>query len=221
MSGDVSSTADKGGVAADNVSAEPLAVLFEWMREPESHRANVAWAECYRRYHRQVWHAVLYVVRTIPWLKEPGEVATDVTSEVFARLPQNVSRYREIGKAEGWLMLVAVRTARRHKESLTGSWSQASEKRATVDFEEDQLRDLVTSTEADERDARLDLSRRIEEWSNDPEKREWVEFVNLFLAGFGHDAIAARLGISAPASRTMLWKIRRDLGRSRVNGILK
>src|SRR4029078_4430017 len=92
--------------------------LEEWFRTMQSAKAadvENAWGECYKRYNRKVWSCVFYVIRTIRWLREPGEVAVDVTSEVFARLPQTLGAYHEVGKAESWLMQVAVRTSRCQK----------------------------------------------------------------------------------------------------------
>lgn len=71
----------------------PLAALFHAMQSADAAEAEQAWGECYRFYHARVWSRVSYVLATIPWLKEPREVAIDVTSEVFARLPQSVNHY--------------------------------------------------------------------------------------------------------------------------------
>jgi RNA polymerase sigma factor (sigma-70 family) len=193
----------------------PLETLLRIMQSESAAEVEVAWGECYRRYNKKVWSCVFYVIRTIPSLKEPREVAIDVTSEVFARLPQTVRQYREVGKAESWLMQVAVRTAMRQKESLTGAWSGKKPRRIYVDLDETTAQEVAASMEADDVDARMELTRRMDEWRLDPEKARWVELVSLFLDGYGHDAIAERLGISAATSRTLLWKIRRELGHAR------
>lgn len=199
----------------EDLAQAPLEELFRVMRSPNAAEVENAWAECYRRYNQKVWSSVFYVIRTIPWLKEPGEVAIDVTSEVFARLPQTLCAYQEIGKAESWLMQVAVRTAIRQKESITGSWSKTKSRRVSVDLNDTTAQDIAASFEGDNVDERMELDRRMDEWRTDPEKARWIELVNLFLEGYGHDEIAQRLGITPGTSRTLLWKIRRDLGRSR------
>ena len=191
----------------------PLAALFHAMQSTDASEAEQAWGECYRLYHAKVWSRVFYVLATIPWLKEPREVAIDVTSEVFARLPQSVSHYEETGKAEAWLMRVAVRTALREKETITGMWSKKGSRRIGVELNEDTVAEIENLMEAEERDARLELSRRMEVWAAEPEKSNWVRFVELFLEGYGHEDIAERLGITVGTSRTWLWKIRRELGR--------
>ena len=192
----------------------PLEALFRTMQSGNPADVEIAWGECYKRYNRKVWSCAFYVIRTIPWLKEPGEVAVDVTSEVFARLPQTLSQYREVGRAESWLMQVAVRTAIRQKESITGSWSKTNAKRVSVELNETAVQEIASSMEGDDIEARMELKRRMDEWRLDPEKSRWVDLVNLFLEGYGHDEIAERLGITAGTSRTLLWKVRRELGRS-------
>lgn len=200
--------------AADLTQAS-LETLFLTMQSGNAADVENAWGECYKRYNKKVWSCVFYVIRTIPWLKEPGEVAIDVTSEVFARLPQTLRHYREVGKAESWLMQVAVRTAIRQKDSLTGSWSKTKMKRASVELNETAVQEVAASMQDDDVEARMELTRRMDEWRLDPEKARWVDLVNLFLEGYGHDEIAERLGITAGTSRTLLWKVRRELGRSR------
>lgn len=197
----------------ENLSDAPLAALFHAMQSADPAEAENAWGECYRLYHAKVWSRVFYVLATIPWLKEPREVAIDVTSDVFARLPQSVNHYQETGKAEAWLMRVAVRAALREKEAITGAWSKKGSRRVAVALNEDAVSEIENLMEAEERDARLELSRRMEAWADEPEKANWVRFVQLFLEGYGHEEIAEQLGITVGTSRTWLWKIRRELGR--------
>lgn len=201
--------------AKENLRLIPLETLFRIMQSGNTDEVEVAWGECYKRYNKKIWSCVFYVIRTIPSLKEPGEVAIDVTSEVFARLPQTVRQYREVGKAESWLMQVAVRTAMRQKESLTGAWSGSKARRIYVDMDETSACEIAASMEGDDVEARMELNRRMDEWRLDPGKARWVDLAKLFLEGYGHEEIANRLGISAATSRTLLWKIRRELGRPR------
>jgi RNA polymerase sigma factor (sigma-70 family) len=218
--GDSLTAADQpaDGTGKENFPLVPLETLFRIMQSGNADEVEVAWGECYKRYNRKIWSCVFYVIRTIPSLKEPAEMAIDVTSEVFARLPHTVRQYREVGKAESWLMQVAVRTAMRQKESLTGTWSRTKARRIYVDLDETAAQEVAASMEAEDVDARMELMRRMDEWRRDPEKARWVDLVNLFLEGYGHDEIANCLGISAATSRTLLWKIRRELGRSRSTG---
>jgi len=191
-----------------------LQILFRRMQSTDREEAESAWGECYRLYNSKVWSRVFYVLSTIPWLKEPKEVAIDVTSEVFARLPQTLKHYQETGKAEPWLMRVAVRAALRQKESITGVWSKKGSRRIAVELNEDAVTGIENELEIEQHDARLELARRMEEWERDPARVNWTKFVTLFLEGYGHDEIAAHLGITVGTSRTMLWKIRCDLGRT-------
>lgn len=200
--------------AEQSLESVPLDVLFRAMQSTDESEADHAWGECYRLFNTKVWNRVFYVLATIPWLKEPKEVAIDVTSEVFARLPQSLGHYHESGKAEAWLMRVAVRAALREKETITGIWSKKGSRRIGVELNEETVAGIENLMEAEERDARLELSRRMEAWAADPGKSSWVRFVTLFLEGYGHEEIAAQLGISVGTSRTWLWKIRRELGRT-------
>lgn len=187
------------------------------MAAADQEEADLAWGECYRRYAAKVWNRVYYVIRTIPWLKEPNEVAVDVTSEVFARLPAAVRGYDEMGKAEAWLMRVAVRTALRQKESITGKWTKKDAQggrargRVSVDLE-DAVSRVVTLADTVEREAAFELGRCLDVWRQDPSRARWLEFVELFRQGYNHEEIAERLGITPATSRTLLWKIRRELG---------
>ena len=202
-------------LSKEDLAHAPLETLFRAMQSDSAAEADLAWGECYQRYNKRIWSCVFYVIRTIPWLKEPGEVAIDVTSEIFARLPQTLGHYREVGRPESWLMQVAVRTAIRQKESLTGTWSKTGTTRSSVDMNEVAVQEIVGSMEADDLDARMELTRRLDEWRLDADKARWVDLVKLFLEGYGHEEIAERLGITAATSRTWLWKVRRELGRHR------
>lgn len=199
----------------EDLSQASLEKLFRTMQSDNAADVENAWGECYKRYNAKVWSCVFYVIRTIPWLKEPGEVAIDVTSEVFARLPQTLATYQEVGKPESWLMQVAVRTAIRQKESITGSWSKTKPRRVGVDLDENAVQRIAASMEETDRDERMELARRMDEWRSDPEKARWADLVKLFLEGYGHDEIAEQLGITPGTSRTLLWKVRRELGRAR------
>ena len=206
-----------GGSPRSRLTEASLDELFRVMASDDAELSEAAWGECYRRYSQKVWSRVFYVVRTIPWLKEPAEVAVDVTSEVFARLPAAVRSYDEMGRAEAWLMRVAVRAALRQKESITGRWTkkgapgERAQGRVAVDLEDATSR-VVTLAETAESEARFELERCLEVWREDPAKERWIAFVELFREGYGHEEIAERLGITPATSRTLLWKIRRELG---------
>jgi RNA polymerase sigma-70 factor (ECF subfamily) len=202
-----------------SLAGAPLSTLFEAMRSPDSRTAEEAWGECYRQFHSRVWTRVYYVVRSIHWLKEPEEVAADVMGQVFLGLPDALRNYRENGRAEYWLMRVALRTALRQRESITGKWSGGKDRRpgahpppgrSMVAFDDvEEIMDLVDEAERDER---MELRRRLDGWKGDPSKERWLEHVELFLEGYSHDEIAERIGITSHTSRTWLWKIRRELG---------
>jgi len=106
-----------------------------------------------------------------------------------------------------------VRAAPLEKKAITGAWSKKGTRRIGVELNEDTVAEIENLMEAEERDARLELSRRMEAWAAEPEKSSWVRFVELFLEGYGHEDIAEQLGITVGTSRTWLWKIRRELGR--------
>lgn len=211
----------------DEPNEVPLSTLFARMRSATPEVAEAAWGEVYRRYHERVWARVFYVIRTIPWLREPREVASDVTTQVFIGLPTAVQRYRDMGRAEQWLLRIALRTALRHREKLTGRWSEgrresgadspAPRGRSYFDLDAaiDHISYLMSEVEMDER---LELRRRLDEWRADPSRARWLELVELFLEGYSHDEIAERLGISPRTSRTWLWKIRKELARPRHAG---
>jgi RNA polymerase sigma factor (sigma-70 family) len=170
-----------------------------------------------------VWTRVFYVMRTIPWAGEPRELASDVASDVFVGLPEAVQHYREEGKPEQWLKQVAVRTALRKKESLTGRWSsgrsdnapstqESTRGRSFVSFDEsaDQIAERLDSVEREEL---LELERRREAMRNsdDPAKRRWDEFLQLYIDGFDFSEIGRRIGITEGSARNWLSKIRRHL----------
>lgn len=199
----------------------PLSELFARMREGSNSAAGEeAWAEVYRRYQQRVWTRVYYVVRTISWLREPSEVASDVTGQVFLGLPGAVGRYQDIGRAEQWLMNIALRTALRHKESLTGNWSTGGSGsrpktprgrgRSYLDVD-DAAGEIATVIDEVEADERFELRRLLESWKSDPAKQRWLELVELFIEGYSHDEIAEKLQITSGTSRTLLWKIRQHL----------
>ena len=100
-----------------------LGELLGAMRSDVEAVREAAWAACYARYHQLVWSRAFYVMRSVAWLAEPREAAADVASDVFVGLPDAARHYREEGRAEWWLKQVAVRTALRRKEALTGRWS--------------------------------------------------------------------------------------------------
>jgi RNA polymerase sigma factor (sigma-70 family) len=167
---------------------------------------------------------VFYVMRTIPWAGEPRELAADVASDVFLGLPEAVQHYREEGKPEQWLKQVAVRTALRKKESLTGRWSSgrsgedrgsSTEKvkgRSFVSFD-DSADQIVARLDAVEREELLELDRRREalRTSDDPAKRRWDEFLQLYIEGFEFAEIGKRMGITEASARNWLCKIRKYL----------
>ena len=63
---------------------------------------------------------------------EPREAAADVASDVFVGLPDAVQHYREEGRAEWWLKQIAVRTALRRREALTGRWASGRQGASAV-----------------------------------------------------------------------------------------
>lgn len=198
---------------------EPLSVLFERMRVEDPEQAREAWGECYRQFHRKVWARVFYVLRTVNWLAEPSEAAADVTSQVFLGLPDALRSYREIGRAEAWLMRVALRSALRHREALTGNWSSGRSRSsadrgpARVHLGLDELVHEIAAVMDDvDVDERLELRRRLAVWESQPAKRRWLEFIDLFLQGYSHEEISKRIGITPGTSRNLLWKIRQELG---------
>jgi RNA polymerase sigma factor (sigma-70 family) len=201
------------------LDAAHLGRLLETMRAGSPADSDEAWAECFRRYYDRVWARVFYVVRTIHWLREPREEAADVAGQVFLGLREAVRAYREQGKAEQWLMRVAVRTALRHRESVTGRWSSGRTARSAQPPPrgrsylglDDLVEEIASTVEEAEADERFDLRRRLAAWERSPERRKYLPFIELFLEGYGHDEIAERLGITPGTSRTWLWKVRQHL----------
>ena len=209
--------------AAAIVADQSLGELLVAMQAAEAAVREAAWAACYTRYHRLVWHWVFHVLRSIPWLDEPGEVAADVTSDLFVALPEAAARYSEQGKAEAWLKHVAVRAALRRRESLTGRWASgrhAGNSRAGnsalgrryVPIDEG-VEALVHQLDAVTPEDVLDLERRRETLrrSSDPTRRRWAEFIDLYIAGYGFAEIGQRLGLTEASARNWLWKIRKYL----------
>jgi RNA polymerase sigma factor (sigma-70 family) len=205
-----------------DAAAEDLAVLLERMRSADEATRQNAWAAVYQRWYQRVWGRVYYVMRTISWLREPREVAADVTAQVFLQLPEAVARYREVGRPEQWLLRVALRTALRHKEKLTGNWAPrggTTEKRKDtrgrsyldIDHATEQISNIMDEVERDEH---FELRRRLAKWRDDPTKSRWLELIDLFLEGYSHEEIAERLGITPGTSRTWMWRIRLALAES-------
>lgn len=217
-----------GNSAPDDTS---LGTLFRALQSGSAAERDRAWEECYKRYWQVVWTRVFYVMRTIPWAGEPRELAEDVASDVFVGLPEAVQQYREEGKPEQWLKQVAVRTALRKKESLTGRWSSGrSAESATTTSDKAQGRSFVSFDEsADQIVARLDsvereeymeLNRRREalRTSDDPTKKRWDEFLQLYIDGFDFAEIGQRMGITEASSRNWLCKIRKHLAQPIEHG---
>jgi len=220
---------DAGGAAALDPSA-PLSDLLAALQSDSGALREAAWAACYARYHPVIWRRVYSVLRSIPWLNEPGEVAADVTSEVFVGLPEAAKHYRERGKAEQWLKQVAVRAALRRKEALTGRWatgkkgeraaapnsSRAAERRY-VSFEQT-AEGIVGHDDAVEPDKFLEFlqfRRRREplQRSADKTQRRWAKFLDLYIAGFTFKEIGERMGLTEATARNWLSNIRKYLAR--------
>jgi RNA polymerase sigma factor (sigma-70 family) len=206
---------------------QPLGALLLAMQSGDERVRDAAWEACYKGYWRLVWTRAFYVMRTIAWLGEPKEMAADVTSDVFVGLPDAVKHYRETGKPEQWLKQIAVRTALRKKESLTGRWSSgrsssretdrptesaASRARSYISYEEtaDQI---VARLDAVEDEERMELSRRREALRNsaDATKRRWDEFLELYVQGFDFREIGEQMGLTEATARNWLCKIRKHL----------
>jgi RNA polymerase sigma factor (sigma-70 family) len=209
----------------------PLGELLVAMRSESAAVREAAWGACYQRYHRVVWTRVFYVVRSIPWLAEPGEVAANVASEVFVGLPEAARHYREEGKAEWWLKQVAVRAALRKKEAETGRWATgkkagqgkpggpADPGRRYVPFEET-ADEIIPRLDEIEREERMELDRRLDALrrSPDPTERRWADFLELYRAGYGFKEIGERMGLTEASARNWLWKIRKHLARPLPGG---
>ena len=223
-SGPVDRVAEHGSKGAGSRLVPSLGELFVAMRSTNETERDAAWEECYRRYWQMVWTRVFYVMRTISWAGEPREIAADVAGDVFLGLPEAVQHYREEGKPEQWLKQVAVRTALRKKESLTGRWSsghvngdapparERSKGRSFVSFDES-ADQIVARLDAAEREELMELDRRREalRTSDDPAKRRWDEFLQLYIDGFDFSEIGTRMGITEASARNWLCKIRKHL----------
>jgi RNA polymerase sigma factor (sigma-70 family) len=197
----------------------PLGGLLVAMRSPAEAVREAAWAACYARYHAMVWTRALYVMRTVAWLAEPREAAADVASDVFVGLPDAARHYREEGRAEWWLKQIAVRTALRRREALTGRWASgrraaAAAGRSHVAFDE-AADEIVARLDAVEPEELIELARRRAALraSDDAQHRRWDAFLDLYVAGYDFQEIGARLGLTEGTARNWLWKIRKHLGR--------
>ena len=199
----------------------PLGGLFAAMQAADPTVREAAWEACYRRCYQMVWTRVFYVMRTVSWLGEPRELAADVASDVFVGLPDAVRHYREEGNPEQWLKQVAIRTALRKKESLTGRWASGRTAakneadvvgRSYVSFEES-AEQILTRLDAVEREELMELERRREalRTSSDETKRRWDEFLQLYIDGYEFQEIGARLGLTEASARNWLCKIRKHL----------
>lgn len=192
-----------------------LSELLTAMRDGDEAAREAAWAACYQRYRDLVWTRVFYVIRTIAWLPEPREVAEEVTSDVFVGLPEAVRHYKDEGKGEQWLKQVAVRTALRARERLTGEWKKRSaggRARSYISFDE-QADGIVAHLDSVEHDELMELERRVEALRVDPDerKRRWARFVDLYREGYGFEEIGRQLGLTEGTARNWLVAIRKHL----------
>jgi RNA polymerase sigma factor (sigma-70 family) len=215
---------ERGAKGSGSHSTASLGELFVSMRTSNETERDAAWEECYKRCWQMVWTRVFYVMRTISWAGEPRELAADVASDVFLGLPDAVQHYREEGKPEQWLKQVAIRTALRKKESLTGRWSSGrsggeavapddkSKGRSFVSYDES-ADQIVARLDAVEREELMELDRRREALRNsdDATRRRWDEFLQLYIDGFDFSEIGTRMGITEASARNWLCKIRKYL----------
>jgi RNA polymerase sigma factor (sigma-70 family) len=198
-----------------------LGELLVAMRDGTPDVREAAWAACYTRFRDVVWTRVFYVIRTIPWLPEPREVAEEVTSDVFVGLPDAVRHYRDDGKGEQWLKKVAVRTALRARERLTGDWQKRGAAPAeparrggrTYASFDDHANAIVEQLDAIDRDELLELERRLValRTSAEPREQRWARFVDLYREGYGFAEIGERMGLTEGTARNWLVAIRRHL----------
>jgi RNA polymerase sigma factor (sigma-70 family) len=200
-------------------SSRRLGELFAALQSRSGADREQAWAACYAEYRQLVWTRVLFVIRTISWLREPRDVAEDVTSDVFVGLPDAVRHYRDEGKAEQWLKQIAVRTALRARERLTGEWQKrsgeapsASTPRRQVSFD-DEADSIVQYLDEIGNDELLELERRIEAMRTDadPRQQRWAEFIDLYRLGLSFAEIGERMGLTEGTARNWLVAIRKHL----------
>jgi RNA polymerase sigma factor (sigma-70 family) len=193
-----------GGAAGSWAASAPLGELFGAMQSEDVPLREAAWEACYQRCWQLVWTRVFYVMRTISWLGEPREMAADVTSDVFVGLPDAVKHYKETGKPEQWLKQIAVRTAIRRREALTGRWSSGKGASEAQDgATQPGGRRYVSYDETADR-----IVRRLD--TVEP-KRRWDEFLQLYIDGYDFREIGERIGITEASARNWLCKIRKHL----------
>lgn len=199
-----------------------LSELLVAMRDGAEDEREAAWAAVYARFRDLVWTRVFYVIRTIPWLPEPREVAEEVTSDVFVGLPAAVRQYRDDGRGEQWLKQVAVRTALRARERLTGDWKKRDGVPArpagtpagrTYASFDDHANDVVERLDQVDRDELLELERRIDAMrrSDDPRRQRWARFLDLYREGYGFEEIGQQMGLTEGTARNWLVAIRKHL----------
>jgi RNA polymerase sigma factor (sigma-70 family) len=204
-------------------ASAPLGELFRVMRSDDESMREAAWEACYQRCWQLVWTRVFYVMRTISWLGEPREMAADVTSDVFVGLPDAVKNYHDEGKPEQWLKRIAVRTALRKRESLTGRWSggkSASESgssdrpvgRSYIAYDET-AEQIVQRLDDVDQEELMELERRREALRNSPDetRRRWDQFLQLYIDGYDFREIGERIGITEASARNWLCRIRKHL----------
>lgn len=212
--------------AAIPAGVPPLGELLIAMQSESVEVSDAAWAACYQHYRQIVWTRVFHVVRGIPWLREPREVAEDVTSDVFLGLVHAVKQYREKGTAEQWLKQVAIRSALRTRERLTGEWNKQkrgsppgddsargfARSRSFVSFD-DQAAMTLAQLDAIEEEELIELERRVNalRMSADPQSRRWAEFIELYRQGYGYAEIGERMGLTEGTARNWLVAIRKHL----------
>lgn len=205
-----------------SMTQQSLSELLVALRDGSADQREAAWAACYAGYRDLVWSRVFYVIRTIPWLPEPREVAEEVTSDVFVGLPDAVRHYRDEGKGEQWLKQVAVRTALRARERLTGNWKQQRPGAApeavpgpvgrTYASFDDHANQVVAYLDDVDREELMELERRIDALRNgDARQQRWAAFIDLYRAGYGFEEIGRRMGLTEGTARNWLVAIRKHL----------
>ncbi len=210
------------GTGISCMDERSLSELLVTLRDGYEHERDVAWAACYSQFRDLVWTRVFYVIRTIPWLPEPREVVEEITSDVFVGLPTAVRAYRDNGKGEQWLKQVAVRTALRARERITGDWKRRDPSALSASLDrpgriyssfDHHANDIVDALDAIKRDELLELERRIDVMrsSADPRQQRWATFLDLYREGFGFAEIGQRMGLTEGTARNWLVEIRRQL----------